>query len=471
MGSAPVVFVLGDLMIDHYLWGRCERISPEAPVQVVDIKEESLRLGGACNVMANLRALDANVLACGVVGDDEGASQLKDMLQNIGVDISGVFEEAGRKTTKKSRIIANHQQVIRVDRESSDSISADSEIKIIDFLKDRLDSITLCLISDYGKGVLSDSLTKEVIDMCKSAGKKVLIDPKGKDYSKYRGGFLITPNKKEASIATGIDINSDESLKSAGVKLQESLGLEYAIITLSEDGMAIFDKQNMIKIPTVAREVYDVTGAGDTVLASLGYSLGLGGDIIDACHFANSAAAVVVGKVGSATASLEEISRYQHSIKKSALELKIKDSEDIREIAKGLKKSSKKVVFTNGCFDILHSGHVKYLHKAKELGDVLILGLNSDASVERLKGEGRPINTFFDRALVLSALECVDFVVGFEEDTPMELIKAVVPDVLVKGADYEGKNVVGSDIAKETVLIEFLGGRSTTNIIKKIKER
>jgi len=468
--KSPIILTVGDLMIDHYLWGRCDRISPEAPVQVVDINDESQRLGGACNVMSNLRALDAQVLACGVLGEDESSVLMVSMLKEIGVNVDGVFKEIGRKTTKKSRIIANHQQVARVDRESKEPIGEGSKEKIIKYISSKLNEFDLCLISDYGKGVVSDELAQEIISVCKKGNKKVLVDPKGKDYSKYKGAYLITPNRKEAALASGIEISDDSSLRRAGFKLRDSLDLEYAIITLSEDGMAIFDRQNMIKIPTVAKEVYDVTGAGDTVLASLGYSLAQEGDIIDACHFANSAAAVVVGKVGSATASLEEISEYQHSIKQGSLEAKIKTRDEIRGVVDRLKKSSKKIVFTNGCFDILHSGHVKYLHKAKELGDVLIIGLNNDTSVERLKGEGRPINQEEDRATVLSALESVDFVVVFDEDTPLELIKVITPDVLVKGADYEGKEVVGSQIASETVLIEFVEGRSTTNIIKKIKD-
>ncbi|MFP4487035.1 MAG: D-glycero-beta-D-manno-heptose-7-phosphate kinase [Campylobacterales bacterium] len=466
--SSPKILVIGDLMIDHYLWGKCDRISPEAPVQVVGVQSESLALGGACNVMNNLVDLGASVLACGVVGKDDSAFMLKSMLFKNGVDCSGIAEEDERQTTKKSRVIASRQQVIRVDREDAKEISKASEEEIMKFLKKSIDKIDICLLSDYGKGVLTHSLTQNIISICRENGKKVLIDPKGKDYSKYKGGYLITPNKKEASIATSIDIVDDKSLEEAGYWLKNELKLDISLITLSEDGMAIFG-DSMIKIPTVAREVYDVTGAGDTVLASLGYSLAKGCDIIEACHFANSAAAVVVGKIGSATATAEEIEEYEHYVKKTHIELKIKTQEQIELSSKKLKAQNKKLVFTNGCFDIIHAGHIKYLQKAKELGDVLIVGLNSDASVSRLKGKSRPINTLEDRAVVLAGLESVDYVVEFGEDTPYELIKSIVPDVLVKGADYEGKEVVGSDIAKETVLVEFLEGRSTTKIIGKIK--
>lgn len=465
----PRVLVVGDLMIDHYLWGKCDRISPEAPVQVIEVMDESVRLGGACNVVHNLSALDCEVSTCGVIGKDENGRLLKDILLDVGSKVDGLIAEEHRKTTKKSRVIASRQQVVRVDRESKYPIEVETVDAVLSYIKNHAETFDICILSDYGKGLLSDALTQDIITFCASKNKKVLIDPKGKDYSKYRGGYLITPNKKEASIASDIDIIDDESLEAAGFKLKNELDLDIAIITLSEDGMAIFEGETMTKIPTVAREVYDVTGAGDTVIASLAYYLGIGEDIYEACHFANSAAAVVVGKIGSATATLEEINEYQHSIRQTGAELKIKTFEQAEKLAKKLKNMHKKIVFTNGCFDILHTGHVRYLHKAKELGDILVLGLNSDASVQRLKGEGRPINGVADRAEVLASLESVDYVIEFTEDTPYELIKKIEPDVLVKGADYAGKEVVGSDIAKQTILIEFVEGRSTTSIIKKIK--
>ncbi len=461
------ILVVGDLMVDHYLWGRCDRISPEAPVQIVDIYKENKTLGGAGNVINNLLAFGAKVGVLSVLGDDETGDFIRERLSQKGVSDKDIFTQKGRVTSKKSRVIALHQQIVRVDRESKEDIDENIQDKIVERFKDIISSFDAVLLSDYGKGVLTDRLTKELIKIANENSKKVFVDPKGNDYSKYKGAFLITPNKKEASEATGIAIKDEDSLKKAGFKLKNELELNYAVITLSEEGMAIFGEE-MEKIPTVAREVYDVTGAGDTVLSAFGYAVSCGLSVIESAHFANSAAAVVVGKIGSATATLEEIKKYNHSLKSYESEDKIVTKEEILGI---LKNSEEKIVFTNGCFDILHVGHVKYLQKAKSLGDILIVGLNSDDSVRRLKGESRPINSFEDRAYVLSALGCVDFVVGFEEDTPYELIKAIKPDILVKGADYKDKEVVGSDIAKEVRLIDFVEGKSTTSIIEKVKKR
>lgn len=465
--AAPKILVIGDLMIDHYLWGACDRISPEAPVQVINVKNETATLGGACNVMHNLVALEAEVFACGVVGDDKDAEQILTLLGESKIRTEGIVTETRRKTTKKSRVIASHQQVVRVDREDAVTITDESREKILEYVRQNLSLFDVILLSDYGKGVLRDDLTQEIITLAKSAEKKVLVDPKGRNYCKYSGAFLITPNRKEASLATGVDIVDDKSLLVAGNMLKNDCRLTVAVITLSEDGMAIFDA-GMTKMPTVAREVYDVTGAGDTVLAALGFSLARGKDIYESCQFANNAAAVVVGKLGSATATQEEIFEYQHSLHKTPAEEKIKTREQISDIAKALRNQNKKIVFTNGCFDILHRGHVKYLQEAKSYGDLLILGLNTDASVKRLKGECRPVNREEDRAYVLAGLESVDYVCLFDEDTPYELIKKVEPDILVKGGDYEGKEVVGSDVAKEVRLVQFVEGRSTTKIIEKI---
>ncbi|WP_456470182.1 D-glycero-beta-D-manno-heptose 1-phosphate adenylyltransferase, partial [Caminibacter sp.] len=283
----------------------------------------------------------------------------------------------------------------------------------------------------------------------------------------YINAWMIKPNKKELSTAAGMDINSEEDLINAGWKVKKELNLDYLLVTLSEEGMALFGDE-YVKIPTIAKEVYDVTGAGDTVLASLGYYLSKSEDMIEAMHFANAAAAVVVSKIGSATVTLEEIEETKRRLDNS-VDYKIVDFKTIEHISNDLKNQNKKIVFTNGCFDILHLGHVKYLQKAKSLGDKLIVGVNSNESVKRLKGSDRPVNDEYDRAYLLASLEVVDYVVIFEEDTPYELIKKIKPDVLVKGKDYEGKKVVGSDIAGEVKLIEFVEGRSTTSIIKKVK--
>ena len=459
-----MIAVIGDFMIDHYLWGKSERISPEAPVPVVDIKKEEDRLGGAGNVVHNLLEFDEEILAIGVLGKDY--DRLLNIFKEKNIKTNGLFIDEDRQSIIKSRIIATHQQVLRYDKESKNPITKEYEEKILSFLSENLENISLILLSDYEKGTLTPSLTQKIIDMANEKDIKLIIDPK-KDFSKYKNAYMIKPNKKELSVATNMEINSQEELIKAGWKLKNELNLKYLLVTLSEDGMAMFGDE-FIQIPTIAKEVFDVTGAGDTVLATLGYYLQKNSDLEQAMHFANAAAAVVVGKIGSATATIEEIIEYE---KQESVDYKIVNFEKIENISRHLQSENKKIVFTNGCFDILHVGHVKYLQKAKELGDILIIGVNSNDSVKRLKGSSRPINDEYDRAYLLASLEVADYIVIFEEDTPYELIKRVEPDILVKGKDYEGKEVVGSDIAKEVKLIEFVNGKSTTKIIEKIKDK
>ncbi|MGB5919795.1 D-glycero-beta-D-manno-heptose-7-phosphate kinase [Arcobacter sp.] len=463
----PNILVIGDLMVDHYLWGTCDRISPEAPVQIIDVQNETKVLGGAGNVISNLLSLGADVGVLSVVGDDSVAEEVKYLIDATDAK-SFLILQKGRKTSKKSRIMASKSQVVRYDHESKNNISFESTDKVYAKLQQIVNGYDLILLSDYGKGVLTNDLTQRIIKIAKLNNKKVIVDPKGTNYAKYAGAYFLTPNKKEAEVATGIKIDSLDSLRDALKELQKIASLEMSVITLSEDGIAVLKDKEVTVKPTVAKEVFDVTGAGDTVLASLGYALSMTDDIFAALEFANLAAGVVVGKLGSATVTLDEIEDYKATLHKSSIDLHIKTVKEIKKVAKRLRKQNKKIIFTNGCFDILHKGHVSYLNNAKALGDILIVGLNSDDSVRRLKGENRPINNHDDRAYILSALECVDYVVIFDEDTPYELIQRVKPDVLVKGADYEGKEVIGSDIAKETVLIDFVEGKSTTSTIEKI---
>ena len=469
LNKKPNILVIGDLMIDHYLWGSCDRISPEAPVQVVNVKKESSVLGGAGNVINNLVTLGSVVDVISVIGNDSVANELKSLLEKIDVPTSNLVVENNRKTSKKSRLIASQQQVLRYDMESIDDINENSHKQIIQTLEKNIDKYSSIILSDYGKGVLTTNLTKEIIKIANKNSIKVLVDPKGKDYSKYKGSYTLTPNKKEAMEATNIDIKDESSLIEALKSLKTQCSLEVSLITLSEQGIAIFDDELTIK-PTVAREVYDVTGAGDTVIASIAFALGNNLDIKDAIYFANLAAGVVVGKIGSATTTLDEIYEYEYSLHKSNSTSHIKTFDEIKTLSSKLHNQGKKIVFTNGCFDILHVGHVKYLEVAKSYGDVLILGLNADSSVRKLKGPTRPINTQDDRAYILASLESVDYVVIFEEETPYELIKLIKPHVLVKGGDYEGKEVVGQDIADELKLVQFVDGKSTTNTIKRIQE-
>ena len=464
----PKILVIGDLMIDHYLWGSCERISPEAPVQVVDIAKETTVLGGGGNVINNLKALGADVSVSGVIGSDENGVELINLLKAIDVDTDGIIIQNGRKTSKKSRVIAASQQILRYDKESKEEIERSSVDKILDSLANSVSNYNAVILSDYGKGVLTDGLCQGVIKLCNKAGVKVLVDPKGNDYSKYSGAYLLTPNKKEAMLAAKIEIKDKEALKEALLKMKKEVDLSISLITLSEDGIAVYDDEMKI-FPTVAKEVFDVTGAGDTVIASIAFALSADKNIEEACKFANLAAGVVVGKIGSATVTLDEIEEYEASLHKSTSEAHIKSFEEIKAVVERYRANGKKVVFTNGCFDILHVGHVKYLQIAKSFGDVLIVGLNSDASVSRLKGPSRPVNIAEDRAYLLAALEAVDFVVPFEEDTPYELIKMIRPDTLVKGGDYKGKSVVGTEFAGELMLVDFVDGKSTTKTIQKIK--
>ena len=465
---SPNILVVGDLMIDHYLWGSCERISPEAPVQVVDVQKETTVLGGAGNVINNLVTLGANVSVASVIGEDENGQELVSMLASLQIDTTTIIKQRERKTSKKSRVIASNQQIIRYDRESKEDISVDAESKLFEVFSKNVDNFDAIVLSDYGKGVLTRSLTQRIIAIANKLGIKVFVDPKGEEYSKYKGAYTLTPNKKEASLATKIAIENQAALYAALEKLKSECKLQLSLITLSEDGIAVLD-ESVRKFPTVAKEVYDVTGAGDTVIASLAFAISGGKTIDEACVFANLAAGVVVGKIGSATVTLDEIVEYEASLHKSTSDEHIKSFDEIKTLVERYKKNGKKVVFTNGCFDILHVGHVKYLQVAKSFGDVLIVGLNSDASVSRLKGPTRPVNTLEDRAYLLAALEVVDFVVEFDADTPYELIKMVAPDVLVKGGDYKGKEVVGTEFAGELQLVDFVDGKSTTKTIQKIQ--
>jgi D-beta-D-heptose 7-phosphate kinase/D-beta-D-heptose 1-phosphate adenosyltransferase len=458
------ILVVGDLMIDNYLWGSCSRISPEAPVQIVDIENETKVLGGAGNVVRNLKSFQVEVSVLSVIGKDETANELKNMFSELKISADLIVQE-DRKTSKKTRIIASHSQVVRFDKETKEEISSESEKRLLEIFHKKYSDYDLILLSDYGKGVLTENICRVIIDN----SKKVLVDPKGTNYQKYSGAFLLTPNKKESEIATGIKISDEVSLKNALHKLKEISNLRVPLITLSEEGIAFLDGDKVVKKPTVAREVYDVTGAGDTVLASLGFSILNGNSVEEAVEFANLSAGVVVGKIGNAIATLQEIESYKNSLHQNSIESKIKSWVEVSKIVE--ESRDQKIVFTNGVFDILHRGHVSYLHTAKSFGDILILGLNSDKSVKRLKGEERPINSEYDRAFLLSALESVDFVTIFEEDTPLELIKIVKPNVLVKGGDYEGQIVVGSEIADEVKIVSFVDGKSTTKTIEKIRSK
>ena len=464
--------VIGDLMLDEYLWGRAERISPEAPVQVVEVIREDLRLGGAGNVVHNLTALGARVSICSVIGADENGALLRGTFQAKGVDLAGLFEDPERRTSKKTRVIAANQQIVRIDRETRSPIAPSCQDAILAYLEANCASFDVIVVSDYLKGVLTPEVLTAVCQAGRQLAIPVVVDPKGNDYGKYRGATLLTPNRKEAEIASGVAIGDLESLERAAGGLLHGLELDALLITRSEAGMSLFQRLGeSVHIPTVAREVFDVTGAGDTVISVLSLGLACGLSLPEAAWIANVAAGIAVGKLGTSTVSPQEIvAEVGHGMKDS--DSKIKNLDVLAHLVASERSRGKKIVFTNGCFDLLHVGHVKYLQKARELGDLLVVGLNSDASVRRLKGERRPLIEEAERAHILAALDCIDFVVLFDEDTPLRLIEAVAPDILVKGGDYRVEEVVGRELVEarggRVELVQFVDGRSTSRIIEKI---
>jgi len=465
----PNIIVIGDLILDKYLWGNCDRISPEAPVQIIDIDSDSYFLGGAGNVANNLISLGANVTVLSVVGQCGTASKITDLLKTAKVNSKHIIFEKNRRTSQKTRLISSQQQVIRFDRETLNDISEDSQDNLIAIFSSIVNDYDFVVLSDYGKGVLTEKLTQSIIKISKENDVKLIVDPKGSDYSKYKGAYTITPNKKEAVLATGINITDTESLTNALIQLKDNLKLDKSLITLSHDGIAAYDIE-LKEFPTSAIEVFDVTGAGDTVIASLAFALSSGLSFENAIKLSNLAAGVVVAKIGSATASIEEIIEFESKLHKSSFEDHIKDRREIKTILDSNKILGKKIVFTNGCFDILHIGHVKYLQEAKRLGDILVVGINSDSSVRKLKGSPRPFNSEEDRSSIIASLESVDYVVIFDEETPEKLIKFLLPDTLVKGGDYQNQTIAGQEFVNEVKLINFVEGKSTTSVIEKIKE-
>jgi D-beta-D-heptose 7-phosphate kinase/D-beta-D-heptose 1-phosphate adenosyltransferase len=479
MGDPPVV-VVGDAMLDRYLFGETSRISPEAPIPVVRVVRDEERCGGAASVAMNARALGARVRMVGYQGTDEAGTALRRLLETAGIDASALVAVPGRPTTQKTRVVAegrshrNRQQLVRVDREDPTDYPADAEARLLAAFERVLVGARSVILSDYAKGVVSARVTRYVIERSRDAGVPVLVDPKGSDYGRYRGATIVTPNRPETAQATGIEPRDRDSTFAAGRRLLEIAGVEAAVVTLDKDGMAIVTRSGKEEIvPTTPREVYDVTGAGDVVIATLGIALADGLPLTTAVHLANVAAGVEVGKVGAVPvtrdevlAALGETRRLSHRV--MALPALVEELAAVRA-------SGRSVVFTNGCFDVLHAGHVRYLAAARQEGDVLVVGLNDDASVRRIKGEGRPVNLQDDRAEVLASLAPVDYVVLFGEDTPLELIRAVQPDVLVKGADWATKGVVGREIVEarggRVVLVPLAEGRSTTSIVEKIRKQ
>lgn len=477
----PRVLVLGDLMIDRYTFGDAERISQEAPVLVLRSDRQETRLGGAASVCQLLRGLDAMVTCVGVVGGDSDGNELRQMLDAAGVDQHAVLDDLSRPTTTKQRYIGRAQnrhphQILRVDREVRTPVSEEIEACLLKHIVEQLKYHRVLLISDYGKGVCSPSLLKNAIGAAWAAQVPVLVDPiKITDYSRYKGATLITPNRLETETATGIAVKEAKDALRAGAKLCRELGLKASIVTLDRDGMALVPPDGGgVVYPTRPRSVYDITGAGDMVLATLGVTVAAGAPLVEAVQLANVAGGLEVERVGVVPVTREEIRQdlSQHSQQgRSKGGKSVSLEQTVREI-EALKKQGKKVVFTNGCFDLLHVGHITYLQQAAAMGEVLVIGLNSDHSVSRLKGPSRPILCQADRAAMLSALAVVDYVVVFDEDTPLSLIKQIKPDVLVKGGDYRAESIVGREFVQsyggQVAVTGKVDGVSTTKILNDV---
>ena len=462
------VLVIGDLMLDRYWYGNAARISPEAPVPVVNVAQAEDRVGGAGNVALNVAALGAGASLLGAVGQDEAADALRSRLESAGIFCD--FQVSSTKPTiTKLRIISRQQQLLRMDFE--ELFDADDIGEIPEKMVRRLSGIGAIILSDYAKGTLQSP--QPLIQAARSAGVPILVDPKGTDFSRYKGATLITPNLSEFEAVVGRCAN-EQQLVERGVQLLEQLDMEALLVTRSEQGMTLIRKGlPELHLPARAREVFDVTGAGDTVISVLAAALAAGVELPESIAMANIAAGIVVGKLGTATISMPELRRAIQQEQGS--ERGVVNEEQLLVDLADARAHGERIVFTNGCFDILHAGHVGYLEQARKLGDRLVLAINSDASVKRLKGEGRPINPVERRMAVLAGLEAVDWVVSFEDDTPERLLELLKPDVLVKGGDYSKEEVVGWQIVEayggEVKALDFLDNCSTTAIVEQIREQ
>lgn len=463
------VVVVGDLILDRYLWGSVDRISPEAPVPVVHLERETEAAGGAANVARNLAALGLKVSLCGVTGDDAGRAQLILNLASNGIDTGAMLASSDRVTTIKTRVVGNRQQMIRIDEERPLPLSTSESEHLLTSVAPLLRSADALVMSDYAKGVLTNHVCDGLIHAAIAQGIPILVDPKGRDFARYAGATLITPNRTELSLVTGVPPSDPNALVAAAESLRDEIRVSWIVLTLGEHGIALVGPDATHRIPAVTRDVFDVSGAGDTVIAT--FAAGLAGnlDSIDTAHLSNLAAGVVVGKVGTATVSQSEL--FAAIAQENALEqaAKICDAEQARERVDQWQALGERVVFTNGCFDLLHSGHVSYLERARRYGHRLIVGLNTDRSVRAIKGPDRPVIKESDRARVLSALASVDAVVLFDEETPRDLILQLHPNVLAKGADYQEEQVVGATEVKswggQVILVPLIENQSSSRII------
>ncbi len=460
------VLVAGDVLLDRYWHGATSRISPEAPVPVVRVTGDEERAGGAGNVALNVRALGAAATLMGITGEDEDARRLGRLLDSAGV-AADMVTAAGHPTITKLRVISRQQQLIRLDFE--DGFPASAADTLAERFAVAVRGARVAVLSDYGKGALAR--IPAFIEAARAAGVAVLVDPKGTDFSRYRGATLITPNLSEFEAVVG-PCRDIAQLEERGMALMEELGLEALLITRGEHGLTLLrGGEPSMHLPARAREVFDVTGAGDTVIAVLGACLAAGSSLPEAAATANVAAGIVVGKLGTATATPHELRRALHEEDEGGYGVMTRET--VVQAVADARAHGERIVFTNGCFDLLHAGHVAYLNEVRQLGDRLVVAVNDDDSVKRLKGPGRPVNKLQDRMSVLAGLSAVDWVVPFSEDTPLALIQALEPDVLAKGGDYRAEDIVGYEAVTaaggRVVVVDYREGRSTSGLIERIR--
>jgi len=466
------VLCIGDVMLDRFVYGDVDRISPEAPIPVLRVRREEAMLGGAGNVVRNLVALGGKPHFLAVVGDDFAGREITRLIGEHETVDPMMVVEPDRQTTIKTRFIGGTQQLLRADHETQSMLTSASRDRLLAEARSLIAEAGVVILSDYGKGVLASGLAQGVIAAARAAGKPTIVDPKGTDYTVYRGATLVTPNRKELHEATGRPVGTDQEIVDAARQLIELCGIEQVLATRSQDGMSLVSATEAVHLKAEAREVFDVSGAGDTVVATLAAALTAGAGLADAARLANIAAGIVVGKIGTAVAYADDLIAALHHSEVAAAEHKFASRHAALEQVARWRHLGRKIGFTNGCFDLLHPGHVSLLDQAKAQCDKLVVGLNSDASVKRLKGESRPVQTETSRATVLASLAAVDLVVIFEEDTPLELIKLLKPDVLVKGADYRIDQVVGGDVVMgyggRVFLADLQAGHSTTATIARM---
>ena len=467
------VMVIGDAMLDRYIYGTVERISPEAPIPVVSVEREVAMPGGEGNVVRNLTALGVPVAFVSVIGDDQAGSDLTALVGGQPNVEPWLLVQGSRVTTRKTRYIAQGQQLLRADREECRPVHPKLKERMLRIAGDAMAATNVTVLSDYAKGVLAGDVAPRLIEIARKAGRKVIVDPKGADYSRYAGADIITPNRRELAQAIGMDVSNEAALVAAAVALRDKYGFGAVLVTRSEDGMTLLDAHGVRHFAAEAPSVFDVSGAGDTVVAVLAAGVAAGLDLALAARLANVAAGIAVGKVGTAvvrdTDLMHALSTHGGALRK------IMDAEGAQEQVERWRRMGWRVGFTNGCFDLLHPGHVHLLEQARGACDRLVVGLNSDASVQRLKGASRPMNPEAARAAVLASLAAADLVCVFDEDTPETLIGLLKPDLLVKGADYTVETVVGASIVQayggKVMLADLLPGHSTTATVAKINRR